>query len=114
MPVSARNSSPSAPEAAVLLVLLPLAGRAEPARALTLAGLAQLQHRLGGGIRVLKIEESLHPDVVRSFHAEQLPACVLVRQGKELWRQTGLPDSEATIALLTRLIAEPGAAREVA
>lgn len=87
----------------VLLVLLPAAGA--PLQ-LPAGGLEQLQQRLGTAIRVLKIEETKHPTVVRSFHAAGLPAYVLVRRGIELWRQPGLPTAETAAELLGKL-AEP-------
>ncbi|MBT2558683.1 thioredoxin [Hymenobacter sp. ISL-91] len=89
------------PEATVLLVLLPLAGAGQ-APALSAGALRALQARLGPGVRVLKIDEATHPTVVRSFSGQPaaLPACVLVRQGVELWRQPGLPQAEAIEARL--------------
>lgn len=87
------------PDAAVLLVLLPPApfGGA-PHQARTAAWVRALQARLGATIRVLKIDEASHPAVVRSFGLPALPACVLVRQGVELWRQQGLPEDDTIIA----------------
>jgi thioredoxin-like negative regulator of GroEL len=85
--------SPPAP--AVLLVLLPL-GAGAAAR----ATLAALQQQLGAAVRVLAIDEASHPAVVHSFGPPALPACVLVRQGVELWRQQGLPDAAAVASLL--------------
>lgn len=86
------------PETAVLLVLLPL-GETAP-EALSTASLQVLQGKLGPAIRVLRVDEASHPAVVRSFGTPTLPACVLVRQGVELWRQQGLPDDVGTAALL--------------
>lgn len=97
-------STPSAlpPEVAVLLVLLPPVPRNEAAGAAarTSAALRVLQGRLGAAIRVLRIDEASHPAVVRSFRSPQLPACVLVRQGVELWRSQGLPEDEAVVEAL--------------
>ena len=88
------------PEPAVLLVLLVLLpparfDNAPPTAAQTASSLQRLQGRLGPDIRVLKVDEASHPAVVRSFGTPELPACVLVRQGVELWRQQGLPDGRA-------------------
>ena len=85
----------SPPDAAVLLVLLPPGAGAAATDAL-----AALQQQLGATVRVLAIEEATHPAVVRSFGPPALPACVLVRQGVELWRQPGLPDADAVAGLL--------------
>jgi len=96
--------SPSSPsparlaDAAVLLVLLPpaLGGEALP-KAQTSASLRNLQGRLGPSIRVLPVDEDSHPAVVRSFGTPELPACVLVRQGVELWRHQGLLEDESSV-----------------
>ncbi|WP_345226850.1 thioredoxin [Hymenobacter koreensis] len=84
-------------DAAMLLVLLPVSGQL---KASSSASLDRLQQRLGAAVRIMKIDEATHPAVVRSFHATELPACVLVRQGIELWRQPGLPEEENAITLL--------------
>lgn len=101
MPVSSPTFA--ATDTAVLLVLLPVAAEAAPPA--TLARLEALQRQLQPAIRVLKIDEASHPAVVRSFRAAELPACVLVRQGVELWRQPGLPDGEQLAVLLLSKLA---------
>ena len=83
------------PDTAVLLVLLPLRLRDN-----SRAALHRLQVRLGAAVRVLPIDEASLPAVVRSFGPPRLPACVLVRQGVELWRQDGLPDDELSVCTL--------------
>jgi len=95
---------PVLPDTAVLLVLLPVGPLGQAADApLPSAALQTLQARLGSAVRVLKVDAATHPAVVRSFDLPTLPACVLMRQGVELWRQQGLPDDDAGIeALLTR------------
>lgn len=97
---------PAAADAAVLLVLLPAAGPAPQQRAGTLAALAALQQQLGPAIRVLTVDEATHPSVVRSFHAPELPALVLMRHGAELWRRQGLPEGDLTAAGLLSTLPE--------
>lgn len=90
-------------EAAVLLVLLPLASGA--GQVATYAALHTLQQQLGAAIRVLCVDEAAHPDVVRSFDGQGLPAWVLMRHGVELWRQPGMPSNTATVALIMSKLA---------
>ncbi|MBG8556281.1 thioredoxin [Hymenobacter guriensis] len=87
-------------EAAMLLVLLPPVGTGAPGRPAILAALKKLQRLLGTAIRVLTVDGATHPSVVRSFHATDLPCYVLMQQGVELLRACGLPEGEATVALL--------------
>ncbi|MCY7359420.1 MAG: thioredoxin [Rudanella sp.] len=80
----------------VRLIFMPPARTAHSQRA-TLTALAQsLQKHLGSQVRVLRIDEATHPEVVQSFGIVQTPAFVLVRQGVEIWWQEGIPD-EATL-----------------
>ena len=90
------------PDTAVLLVLVPRCGVAGEAHTNTLLRL--LQGRLGAAIRVLKIDEDSHPAVVRSFGPPPLPACVLVRQGVELWRLHGLPEDDSIVSTLLEVV----------
>jgi hypothetical protein len=85
MPVIKPVEAKPVSEAAVLLVLLPSLAR-HPA-ALSATDVPLLQHHLGTAVQVLRIDEGTYPMVVRSFLPLQLPACVLLRQGVELWRQ---------------------------
>ena len=107
---TATPTSSLAAEAAVLLVLLPPVGTAQPVRAATLAALRALQQQLGSVIRVLTVDEGSYPVVVHSFSPLDLPAFVLVRRGVELWRQQGLPEGESIVAQLLSKLAPPGSA----
>ncbi|GAB3637952.1 hypothetical protein GCM10027422_35420 [Hymenobacter arcticus] len=94
----------------MLLVLLPAvtSAAARRERAATRVALDGLQRHLGTAIKVLPVDAADHPAVVRSFDGRDLPACVLLRHGVELWRQQGLPDGAGLAALL--LQSPPGAA----
>lgn len=109
MPFSIPSASLAA-GAAVLLVLLPPVGTAQPVRAATLAALQALQEQLGSAIRVLTVDEGTHPVVVHSFAPADLPAFVLVQRGVELWRQPGLPEGEFIVAELLGKLTPPGGA----
>lgn len=90
------------PAAMVLLVMLPTLGRRDepPQHVISAGALAALQHRLGPAVQILQIDEATYPAVVQSFAPAQLPTCVLMHQGVELWRQPGLPDADQVGALL--------------
>ena len=68
-----------------------------------------IQVQLGRLVRVLRIEEADHPDVVQSFAITELPAFVLLRRGVELWRQQGLTDEATLVGLIRGLLTtDPG------
>jgi hypothetical protein len=98
------TSSELFPHAVVLLVLLPPADSAAT-QAFVRTALHTLQQQLGTAIRVLRVDEATHPDVVRSFHDRGLPAWVLMRHGVELWRQPGLPIDPDAIAMIRSKLA---------
>ena len=95
-------------EAAVLLVLLAPPGTAPSSPTVSAAALAMQQ--LGTSVRVLRIDASSHPSVVSSFHATELPCCVLVHHGLELWRASGLPNAAIIVALLLSKLSPTGLA----
>lgn len=87
----------SARSAVLLIFFMPLALNSHTQWASLTALAASLQTRLGDRVRVLRIDEANHPDVVRSFAIPQLPAFVLIQRGVELWRQVGLSDENTLI-----------------
>ena len=90
------------PTASVLLVMLPALSRPDETahHCISAGALAALQCRLGPAVQILQIDEATYPAVVRSFAPAQLPTCVLMHKGVELWRQPGLPDAEQVGTLL--------------
>lgn len=89
---------------AALLVFLPSARLAPQQRAVIIGLVDMLQQRLGEAVRILKIDDSSHADVVQSFGISQFPAFVLVRRGVELWRQEGPADAETVTQATCRLL----------
>jgi thioredoxin-like negative regulator of GroEL len=99
------NCSPA--RSVVLLLFMPPFRTAHPQRA-TLTLLAQfLQQHLGSQVRVLRIDEATHPDVVQSFQITHTPTFVLVRQGVEIWRQEdGFFDKDTLVKQIRGVLAE--------
>ncbi len=90
---------------AVLLIFFIPSETTNRSERIALTALADsIQAQLGSLVRVLRIDESEHSDVVQSFAITQLPAFVLVRRGVELWRQQGSTDETSLIELIRRLL----------
>lgn len=102
--MNATHKQQLAPDIAppVLLIFIPT-----DTKPLVQARITQLQQQLDGKVRVLKIEEAIHPKVVQSFDLKQLPAFVLLLQGMELWRQEGLPKTALLDMLPAHLLQYP-------
>lgn len=62
--------------------------------------LDQVRPVLNPSIQVMRVNETSHPEVVRSFGVSSLPAFVLLRRGVELWRYTGPVDNPELVDLL--------------
>ncbi|MFD1144698.1 thioredoxin family protein [Larkinella insperata] len=61
---------------------------------------------LGDVVRITRVDQVVHPEVVRSFGVQQLPSFILLRQGAEIWRHNGLPDLADLMRLLTERLQE--------
>lgn len=79
----------AAPQLPVLLVFSPAAPdhRAEVDRLLEKA-----LSVLSLTVQIMRVSETTHPEVVRSFGFTALPAFVLLQRGQELWRYSGPVD----------------------
>ena len=96
----------SAQSAVLLIFFMPSTLANQQQRALLTALADSLQAQLGGLLRILRIDETNHPDVVQSFAFAQAPSFVLVRRGVELWRQEGLSDEATLVGLIQDLLTE--------
>lgn len=88
------------PNPVLLIFFMPLTVTSRLERASFLALANALQAQLDGLVRVLRIDEDIHSDVVRSFAVTQTPTFVLVRRGVELWRQEGLAEMVTLVELI--------------
>ncbi|MGA0557855.1 thioredoxin [Larkinella sp. VNQ87] len=88
---------------AVLLVFVPVS---LPQQTLINQLLAQVNSELGDFIRITRVEQGVHPEVVRSFGVQQLPSFILLRQGTEIWRHNGLLEAHDLIRHLTEQLQE--------
>jgi len=88
--VSPSSLEPAAAQRSVLLVCT----SAAPAYHADVDRLLEnLRSGLDATVQLMHINETTHPEVVRSFGFVVLPAFVLLRQGLELWRYAGPIDS---------------------
>ena len=85
------------PQLVVLLVFTPAAPaqRAEVERLLE-----KTRSVLNPDVQIMRVSETTHPEVVRSFGFTSLPAFVLLQRGQELWRYAGPVDSYELVCQL--------------
>ena len=70
--------------------------------------LGQVGTVLGDRIRITRVDQVIHPEVVRSFGVHQLPSFILLKQGIEIWRHNGLMESRELIRTLSVQLPEEG------
>ena len=95
---------PYTQSAVLLIFFVPLNPATCSQRALLVQLADSLQEHFGKQLRVLRIDEANHPDVVRCFFIDRTPAFVLVRQGVELWRLEGSSDRDTLVPLIQGLL----------
>jgi thioredoxin 1 len=52
--------------------------------------LEELNGRMGGQVRIIKIDVDRNPAVASSFQIQGVPTLVLFKAGKVLWRKSGV------------------------
>lgn len=80
----------TAPQAPVLLVFTPTTS---VQRSQVDQLLEKARSVLNPGLQIMRVSETTHPEVVRSFGITSLPAFVLLQRGQELWRYSGPVDN---------------------
>jgi thioredoxin 1 len=51
--------------------------------------LKKLVDRMGGRVRVLKVDVDRNPEAAAHYGIQGVPTLILFRQGQQLWRQSG-------------------------
>lgn len=92
------------PQLPILLVFSPAvpAQRAEVDRLLE-----KIRSLLKPGVQVMRVSETTHPEVVRTFGFSTVPGFVLLQRGLELWRYSGPADSPELFEQLGSQMAQP-------
>ena len=62
--------------------------------------LKQVKEELGEGIKIIKIDVDKNQQLATKFNVRGVPTMVLFKNGKQLWRQSGLLQKEQIIRQL--------------
>lgn len=54
----------------------------------------ELKNDLGDRLRVVKIDTEKHPELSQKFNIKGIPTMILFKEGKLLWRQSGVLPKE--------------------
>jgi thioredoxin 1 len=62
--------------------------------------LVELAHELAGKVKVIKIDVDKNQEVAARYQVRSVPTLALFKNGKILWRQSGLMDKNQLWAIL--------------
>ncbi len=66
--------------------------------------LAEVARELDGKIKVIKIDVDRNTEIAGRYQIRGVPTLALFRDGKNLWRQSGLMDKNAIIGVIQQYI----------
>lgn len=64
--------------------------------------LKQVKDDLGEGVSVIKIDIDKNPAVAAQFQVRSVPTMLLFKDGKQLWRQSGVLSKNDLISIIKR------------
>jgi thioredoxin 1 len=59
--------------------------------------LTELKKDLGDAVRVIRIDIDKNPQVATAFQVQSVPTIIIFKEGKPLWRQSGVQSKHALI-----------------
>jgi thioredoxin 1 len=62
--------------------------------------LKELAGKVGSGVRILKVDVDRNPAVAGSYQVQGVPTLILFRNGKVLWRQSGVQSASALESII--------------
>ncbi|PSK91206.1 thioredoxin [Taibaiella chishuiensis] len=62
--------------------------------------LEQVKKNLGEAIRIVKVDVDRNTAVAQQFQVQGVPTLILFREGKVLWRQSGVVQTQQLISII--------------
>ena len=66
--------------------------------------LEEVSSEVGDTAKVLKVDIEKNMDFARQYNVRSVPTLILFKEGKEVWRQTGLTQKNVLVETINRAI----------
>jgi len=66
--------------------------------------LKEVKHQLKDNISIIKIDIDKNPSVATKYQVRGVPTLILFKEGKQIWRQSGVVQANQLIQILTDLV----------
>ena len=66
--------------------------------------LKEVKHQLKDNISIIKIDVDKNPSVATKYQVKGVPTLILFKEGKQIWRQSGVVQANQLIQILTDLV----------
>ena len=65
--------------------------------------LEQVKDNLGDGVSIIKIDVDKNPGLAAKYQVKGVPTILLFKNGKQVWRQSGLLQKDEIINIITTI-----------
>ena len=66
--------------------------------------LKQVKEELGAVVKIIKIDVDKNQHLAAQYQVKGVPTLLLFKNGKQVWRQSGLPQKNEIIAVIERYL----------
>lgn len=64
--------------------------------------LKDVKHEMGEGVTIIKVDVDKSPQAATSYQVQGVPTLILFKQGKALWRQSGVVPKTGLIGVIKK------------
>jgi len=66
--------------------------------------LKDVKHDVGDAVRILKVDVDKNPQAAAAYQVQGVPTLILFKQGKVLWRQSGVVQKNGLVGVIKKFI----------
>ncbi len=66
--------------------------------------LKDVKHEIGDAVSILKVDVDKNPKAAAAYQVQGVPTLILFKQGKVLWRQSGVVQKNGLVGVIKKFI----------